>query len=84
MWRRRSLRERFHVRRSRRIERALSVWAHLRWVLHGKGHQGVHGDNPGGDAGAKVLAEEGAEGHVLPLLDVAGCRGRKVTSLVAV
>lgn len=58
-------------------ERAFCVWTHLRWVLHGKGHQSVHGDNPGGNASAKVLAEEGAERHVLPLLDVAGCKGGK-------
>ena len=34
--------------------------------------EGFEGDDPGRDGGAKVLAEEGAEGDVFPLLDVAG------------
>mmetsp|Transcript_16871 Transcript_16871/g.49103 ORF Transcript_16871/g.49103 Transcript_16871/m.49103 type:complete len:287 (+) Transcript_16871:805-1665(+) len=32
--------------------------------------QGVQGDYPRGDGGRKVLGAEGAQGHVLPLLDV--------------
>ena len=45
-------------------------------VLGGAGDakviEGLEGDDPGGNGGAEVLAEEGAEGDVLPLLDVAG------------
>ena len=45
-------------------------------VLMRSGHtqlvQGFEGDDPRGDGGAEVFAEEGAEGNVFPLLDVAG------------
>lgn len=36
---------------------------------------GVHGNHPGADGGGKVLGQERAQRHVLPLLDVARCRG---------
>ena len=44
----------------------------LLWASNAKVIEGFEGDDPRGDGGAKVLAEEGAEGNVLPLLDVAG------------
>ena len=37
-----------------------------------EGFEGGHGGDPGGDGGGEVFCEEGAEGLVLPGLDVAG------------
>ena len=34
--------------------------------------KGLEGNDPRGDGGAEVFAEEGAQGNVFPLLDVAG------------
>jgi len=44
----------------------------LLWARDAKVVKGFEGDDPRGDGGAEVLAEEGAEGDVFPLLDVAG------------
>ena len=44
------------------------------WILLRSGHaqviEGLEGDDPWGDGGTKVLAEEWAEGDIFPLLDV--------------
>lgn len=48
---------------------------HLLWVRHHKGHEGIHGHHPRGDGGAKTLAQERSERHVLPPLNVSGCEG---------
>ena len=44
----------------------------LLWARETEVIEGFEGDDPRGDGGAEVLAEEGAEGDVFPLLDVAG------------
>ena len=44
----------------------------LFWASDAKVIEGFEGDDPRRDGGAEVLAEEGAEGDVFPLLDVAG------------
>lgn len=40
------------------------VWQHKR-------HESIHGNDPRRDGCAKALAQEGAQGDVFPLLDVA-------------
>ena len=44
----------------------------LLWASDAKVIKGFEGDDPGGDGRTKILAEEGSEGDVFPLLDVAG------------
>ena len=48
-----------------------NLWI-LLWACDAKVIEGFEGHDPRGDGGSEVFAEEGAEGDVFPLLDVAG------------